>query len=356
MSSQIGESYRDNMIALRGAPPAVSDDGFDAASRAVQVIAPVGAIKVAVERDDARIVQRLKVLAGAAGSKFYYRFPVKNKDGSSGNVEGPSIDCALAVARTYGNCDIDVRVTDEGEHWIFLARFRDFETGFTISRAFQQRKGQTTMKTKDPGRALDIVFQIGQSKAIRNVICNALGDLADFAFEEAKASFVDRIGKRVEYYRDRAVERLAEMKIDLKRVEAIIGRAAKDWMAPELARVIAELQGIQDGMALADETYPPLAIAADAKPAPEEPKREERARPEAPAAETKPAQSEGFDIEAYVENCEREVKSINALGDLAEFDGTVTTMLKDNGAAGEVVRYWRTVVMTRQTELTKRAK
>ena len=53
-----------------------------------------------------------------------------------------------------------------------------------MTRPFQQRKGQRGMRTGDD-RALDIAFQIGASKAIRNVICNSLQSFADFAYLDA---------------------------------------------------------------------------------------------------------------------------------------------------------------------------
>ena len=354
---RVGESYAQNMLATRGQRHDDDDGRVDQMGRggALQVVAPVGAIKVAVERDDAKVLRRIKVLASAAGSRFYYRFPAKNKDGSSSNIEGPSIDCALAVARTWGNCDVDCRVMDEGDHWIFHARFRDFETGFTLSRAFQQRKGQTTMKTKDPGRALDIVFQIGQSKAIRNVICNALGDVTAFAFEEARASFVDRIGSKLDYYRERAINRLAELKIELKRVEAVLGKPAKDWLAHDLARIIAELQAINDGMSSADETYPLLEQGQPVSA--EEPTRSqaamsqnaassEAAKADTPAETVDQETGEVFDAEAFVTDAEEKARKGTALTDLGDLDGAVTGKLKDAGIADDddLPCYWRRVV------------
>ena len=61
-------------------------------------------------------------------------------------------------------------------------------------------------------------------------------------------------------FRSKAVTRLAELKIEPKRVEAVIGRPADKWLAPDVARVIAEIQAINDGMALADDLYPPLNV------------------------------------------------------------------------------------------------
>ena len=252
---------------------------------------PVGAIKVAVERNEAKIFQRLKVIASAAGDDFYYRFPVKakNDDGTYRTdwIEGPSIKCALAVARSYGNCDIDVRTQDGPEHWTFYARFLDFETGFSMTRAYQQRKSQKAMKT-DRDRQLDIVYQIGQSKAIRNVICNAIATFTDFAFIEAQNAIIDKVGKNLESYRKKVLARLAEMKVDVKRVEMVAGRSAPNWLAPDVARIIAELQSVNDGMATLDELYPSLE-GEEPKTAEPEPQRSE---PEPKASETKPQEPE----------------------------------------------------------------
>lgn len=214
-----------------------------------------GAQQVAVRRDEARVLQKLRTLAAAAGENWYYRFPVKRKDGGKDWIEGPSIKLANDLARCYGNCDVDVRVFDLGDSYLFYARFLDLETGYSLTRPFQQRKAQKTVKTDDD-RARDIVFQIGASKAIRNVVVNALQTFADFAFDEAKAGLVTKVGKQLDFYRHKVIARIGEMKIDLKRVETASGRASADWLAPDVARIISELQAIQDGMASIDDTYP----------------------------------------------------------------------------------------------------
>lgn len=252
-------------------------------------VRPVGAVKVQVERDDVKVLTKLKALAAAAGDDFYYRFPVTKKDGGQDWIEGPSIKCAMAVARTYGNCDTDVRVQDAGDHWIFYARFTDFETGFTLTRAFQQRKNQKAMKT-DAARQLDIIFQIGQSKAIRNVIANALSTYTDYAYEEARRGIVARVGKNLATYREKVLARLDELGVDLKRAEVVRGRVAADWLAPDVALCIAELQAIGDGMATVDETYPPLPGGGGDKK-PERTDFTPKASEPKPAEQTPPAKA-----------------------------------------------------------------
>src|SRR5579885_1131047 len=84
-------------------PPAAVDQ--------VSVIAKTEVItaqRVALPRDYGRIMQRLKALAAMSGEDWYYRFPVKNRrENRTDYIEGPSVKCATAVAREYGNCAVD---------------------------------------------------------------------------------------------------------------------------------------------------------------------------------------------------------------------------------------------------------
>jgi hypothetical protein len=228
---------------------------------------PIGAQPVAMYRDDQRVMQKIAAEAAAASDNWYYRFPARSKDGQTW-IEGPSIKLANAVARMYGNDAVETRVLDYGDSWLFLARFTDFETGFSMERAYQQRKSQTSVKTKDYERQQDLAFSVGQSKAIRNVIVNALGTLCDFAFEEARNSIVERVGKNLEDSRRRALEKIEAIALDVHRVERVMGRSTKNWLAPDIAKIVAMLRGIEDGMATVDEMFPPIEAAAPAQPAP----------------------------------------------------------------------------------------
>jgi hypothetical protein len=217
-----------------------------------------GAQPVAVHRDLGRIMERLRVLAAAAGSDWYYRYPVRNrKENRTDWIEGPSIKLANDLSREYGNCDIDCRAQDLGDQWLLHARFVDLESGYSLTRPFQARKTTSRIGGDDDGRRADSAFSIAVSKAIRNVVCNALQTFADFAFEEAKNALVERIGKDLAKYREETIKRVSA-RVDLKRVEAVVGRAAKDWLAPDVARVIAMMKAVTDGMSSLDETFPPL--------------------------------------------------------------------------------------------------
>lgn len=235
---------------------------------------PTGVIAVAVHRDVHRVLNTIKALASAAGEDWYYRFPVRDKRrGTTSFIEGPSIKLANDLARTYGNCEVDTRVMDLGKEWLIYARFTDLETGFSLTRPFQQSKNASRLGGDDDARRLDIALQIGVSKAIRNVVVNALQTFADEAFDAAKSSLVERIGRDLESYRQRTIGRL-EDKVDVRRVEHVIGRAAKDWLAPDIARVIAMMKAVSDGLATLDETFPPLPAEGEAKPMEAEDKRE----------------------------------------------------------------------------------
>jgi len=221
-----------------------------------------GAQRVAIYRDETRIMEKLRVLAAMMGDDAYYRFPVKSRNGGQDYIEGISIKGAMAVARHYGNIDVDCRAVDMGDGWLYHARLTDFETGFTLTRPFQQRKSQKTMGN-DNERQLDIAFQIGASKAIRNVVANALREFCDFFFEEAKNSIVERIGKALPQSRAKTAGMLTDRNVDVKRAERVVGRALEEWTAPDVARVVALIKAVDDGMTTIADAFP---VAEEKKP------------------------------------------------------------------------------------------
>lgn len=285
-----------------GQPPGISSD------------APVFAQAVPVPRDIGRVFTQIAAMAAAAGNDWYYSFPAKDRaTGQKTDVEGPSIKAAMNVARIYGNCLVDSRVVDAGDSWIIYAKFVDYENGFTLVRPFQQRKGQQAMGSA--GRANDMVFSIGVSKALRNVITNALESFTDFAFDEAKGSVVERIGKKLDFYRGKVAQRLNELGVEHARVERLVGRKVADMLAHDLAKVIAEIQAVADGMSDPSDIWPGDAperptrtgfspgSGAPPRPAPTNPMAGRQAAPEArqeervKEADDTPAVSEG-DAEA----------------------------------------------------------
>ena len=229
-----------------------------------QLPAIIGAQPIMGDRRDAvRVLAEIKVLAAAAGDDWFYRFPVRNKrENRTDWIEGPSVKLAMAVMGIVGNIDVDTRVQDFGSTFMIYARAVDLEKGSAITRAFQQNKSAAKIGGADDGRRNDMALQIGQSKAIRNAICALLETYTDYAFEEARNSLVDKIGGNLLQWRDRTVEKLSQ-RLDIKRVEAVLGRSVKDWLAPDVAKVIAMGKAIEEGMATLDETFPELRAGSE---------------------------------------------------------------------------------------------
>lgn len=223
--------------------------------------------RVAVKRNLPDILREAKVLAAAASQKFYYSIPFKERarDGKperTVHVEGVSIDGAMAALSIYGNCRVEAFPANEtASHWTFMARFVDYEKGVTVVRAFNQRKSQST-GMRDAERNLDIVFQIGQSKAIRNVIIGALKWLTDEMFLAAKSGVLERIQRNPEQARAWLTQQFGLIEVKLHRVERIVARTADKWLVSDMAKLFAELQSVKDGFADADDLWPTDAAEA----------------------------------------------------------------------------------------------
>lgn len=265
----------------------------------------VTAQKVAVERQPDKILATLSILAKMAGDNYYYYWKTKNRDGTQGEVFGPTIKLANDVVREYGNCVTGVDIRETPTHYIFAARVTDLQSGSSMTRLFQQRKDQNTgMKDKD--RAADIIFQIGQSKAIRNTVANFLATYVDYALEEAQKSRIALYDADLVGSRKKAQEAIQNRGIDLVAVEKAVGHVIAEWTARDLARISGSLQAIKDGMVTVEDVFPsgempkaPGSTTAAPAPPPktttappppeqkaEEPKKQAPA-PSAPAKKTK---------------------------------------------------------------------
>lgn len=249
------------VASTTGGYPVASPAGGPATDRALAQI--VTAQRVAVKRRQDEIRNTLRMAAQVAGDDFFYRWEVNNRSkGTKDVVEGVSIVGAMAVARIYGNCATRCIIAGEtGTHWTMAAEFVDYETGFTLVRQFQQRKNQNT-GMKDVDRAADLVFQIAQSKAIRNVIRGALGDLCDYAVEEAKRGMLAVIQNDPEKARAGCIKLAGKLGIDGSRIERVIGRPLAQWTVTDIATAASRLRSVSDGFANADDLFPTADQAA----------------------------------------------------------------------------------------------
>lgn len=222
----------------------------------------ITAQRVAVARDLVRVQNNLRILAGINADMYVYSWPVNNsKSGTQETISGPTIKLANDLLREFGNAIVDVAVEDKPEHWVFHARFTDLETGTSMVRLFQQRKNQTAGKKMDADRQMDIAFQIGQSKAIRNVIVNALQSFATFMQEEAERNVLKTIGENSEKALEFISKQMERTGVEWVQIEARIGRRYRDWTAKDFARVYLEFKGVAEGLVDVNDLFSDLDVA-----------------------------------------------------------------------------------------------
>lgn len=233
------------------------------------------AVSVQKPRKIEDVDRRLQQEAALAGEDFYYGWSVKDAKGKASRIEGPSVDLALSAARCYGNCALEsLPVQDAGDSWIFTGAFVDLETGFTLTRQFRQSKKSVVHGRLDDERKDDVRFQIGQSKALRNVVINALPpSLIRHALEKAK----EGVREKIEAYVAKnglpaAVEIClkALLKCGVKE-SAVLSRLsiadAKAITLDHLVMLRGDLTAIESGREYADSLYPSEEPAdAGAKP------------------------------------------------------------------------------------------
>jgi hypothetical protein len=257
------------------------------------------AISVQKPRQLAEVATRVEQEAAILGETAFYGWGAgKNR------IEGPSIDLATVIARNWGNCAVAMEpVQDLGDGWVFGAAFVDLESGFTITRQFRQSKQWTVYGKHDPERKADIRFQIGQSKAARNVILNAVPQwLIDAGMKSAKAGVRKRIetfieSKGIEEARRIALASLAKYGVTEERALAKM---------QDLVIIKGDLKALDDGAETADNLYPLANGNGDTKPgaaglvdklkkpAPEPPpEKRKRGRPRKTEAPTESEEAKG---------------------------------------------------------------
>ena len=179
---------------------------------------------------------------------MYYEWPVKTKHGKK-DVFGGSIQLAQSIARNFGNCAVDTEVQETPTHHIFTAAFIDLQTGYTLKRAFKQRKAQN-IGMKDTERAEDLTFQIGQSKALRNVILNAVpGSIVERCLEYAKKVECENISPE-EYGKTKiaAIDYFREQGVPLSMLGEYLDQPDPDlWSNERVVKLRALVRSIRDG-------------------------------------------------------------------------------------------------------------
>lgn len=226
------------------------------------------AVMVQKPRQNSVVENRIIAEAKIAGSAFFYGWGAgKNR------IEGPSVECAMAAVRCFGNCAIDMQpVQDLGDSWVMTAVFVDLETGMNVSRQFRQSKNWEVHGKHNEERKDDMRFQIGQSKAIRNVVLNCVPKwLIRKAMDAAKSGVHEKIVKQIERDGHGAVAQKAvsilkdSFRVSKDRVLEKFGRAAIEALSVEdLVIIEGDIDAMRNSLDTSDTLYPrPQAGSAE---------------------------------------------------------------------------------------------
>lgn len=248
-----------------------STNGDGSSDGAIQQLPPAGvtalatrgafttAVQVAQERELTKVLRRLEAEADLAGEEFYYGWGA-----GKNHIEGPSVKLAMAAVRCYGNSAVEILPMQEThDAWVFTAAFVDFETGFTLTRQFRQSKASMVYGNHDEERKADIRFQIGQSKAARNVVINALpASLITRALAKAKDGVFMNMAASIEKHGPVAViekmlGKFEKLGITEQQILCKCNVADRKGLTTEnLVTLKGDLWAIENGQDWADEIFP----------------------------------------------------------------------------------------------------
>jgi hypothetical protein len=154
-------------------------------------------------------------------------------------------------------------VLDESDtHWLFKATFVDLENGVTIPRLFKQRKPRSAKGDFDLDRFEDMEFQMGQSKALRNVIKDALPAwLITKCIDVAKDREEKKVAKAPDVEKKEIVKRAEAVGLQPERLLRKMGKRIKDYTAADIVTVKALLTTVEEGHAPLNIIFPDKAAA-----------------------------------------------------------------------------------------------
>jgi hypothetical protein len=231
------------------------------------------AVSVLKPRNLSEVINRCIAEAELSGELFYYQWPAKTKGKVSGTIEGPSVQLALAAIRNYGNMVCQQRPVQETRNcYIFTSAIVDLETGFTLERQFRMDKGFTVYGKMDEFRKADIRFQIGQSKAIRNVVTNAVpATIIDKMMKAAKGSVRKAIEEKLRKaggdflaVANNMLQAFEKVGVTTAMIEKSLNLTLDKWDVETLTLLAGDLKALVNGNETADTLYP--AEETDDKP------------------------------------------------------------------------------------------
>lgn len=242
-----------------------------ASGQTVQQIQTSYATAVSVQKPRNILAVQDKCLneATLSGDRFFYRWESETEDKfgkkKKSVIIGPSFDLSMAVARLFGNIAVTQKpIQETRESWIFTAAFVDLETGFTLERTFRMSKNWKVYGNFDVFRKEDIRFQIGQSKAMRNVVVNAVPSfLVDKMIEAALNSVRGEIEKKLEANKgnivaviNKALDECEKLGVTRDRVVAKAGYPIEQWGIDDLVALAGDYRALKQGREKADTLFP----------------------------------------------------------------------------------------------------
>lgn len=250
-----------NLIQTEKAEQAFNTAGeMLAAGETIRQIQTSYATAVAVQkpRQLIEVEKRCMQEAALAGEACFYGWGA-GKD----RVEGPSIDCAMIAVRNWGNAVVEMKpVHETSSAYIMEAAFIDLETGFTYTRQFRQSKRWMVYGKMDAERKDDVRFQIGQSKAQRNVVLKAvpawlIDKMIETAKEGVRAKLDAYIKKNgIEAARKLALDTLTKLGVEEERIEKKYGKKYAAWDLELLVVLKGDIRAISTGAESADVIFP----------------------------------------------------------------------------------------------------
>lgn len=208
-------------------------------------------------RNEATIRQKVVEMATRNAGSYLYSWEVKNnRTGKTETIEGGTIKLANDIARLWGNCRIMHRVETYQDHFLITAAFLDLETNFWTERSFKQRRSINIGGKYDDGRKDDMAMQIGVSKAIRNVVLNALSEPAEIAVATVKKNFQEWVSKNPEKVIEFLNEHMERYGLEPARIEKTIGKRIAAWSTADKAVAMMKFRSLDEGAASVDDVFP----------------------------------------------------------------------------------------------------
>lgn len=196
----------------------------------------------------------------------FYAWEVKDRNAASGKkiVEGLAIGAAMMMARNYGNNATGIdRVEELSSSLVLHARFTDFETNTYTERPFIVNKARVFAGGKyDQQRAVEMADQVGVSKALRNVIKNALPTwMQDQVINQAKNRVRGEVLMLIDKYTlpkviDAGLKALAAFGITEEQVLSKFGRSAKGGLTiDDIVVIQCDKRALEKGTETPDALY-----------------------------------------------------------------------------------------------------